>query len=392
MDYILLLILLSPYTAWVALVYFAVDGYKKKYTFKSTPINWCLVALAGIAIVSGILNQDLLSIGGAAVFLAFIGMNNWMAHRLTSLEKIETLVRRFWHISLVTGFIGVIEKVASKFVDMSWFAKLFFNPTYFPTKLTYRTMSTFGNPNIAGDWFAILALISFFLMEKEVRNPKASFKYKLGAILFTANLMFTGSKGALVAFVIGIIFYCVLKKSKQLWHNLSVIMLFIGVSLVFSFDLFNSMNFRNEIWRKCFVMISEKPLFGSGFMGILNRIGEPHAHNIWISITTSLGFMGLIVLLFFSFVVFKYGIHTMREKVTMSRLNMSIMAILFIHGFVDFTLLAPQTSMLFMGVAQMMYLLSKQTSLAKQKQTKVYRVKKQVLSSSGFVKMHSKLG
>lgn len=391
MDYILLLILLSPYTAWVALAYFTVDGYRKNYTFTSTPINWCLIALAAVSAASGILNHDLLSLGGAVVFFAFVGMNNWMEHHLTSLEKIEILVRRFWHLSLLTGFIGIVEKVASTFIDMSWFAKLFFNPTYFPTQSTYRTMATFGNPNIAGDWFAILALISFFLMEKEADNPKVSLKYKLGAILFTANLMFTGSKGALVAFVIGIIFYCVLKQSKQLWHTLSVIMLFIGVTLVFSFDLFNSMNFRNEIWRKCFVMISEKPLLGSGFMGILDRIGEPHAHNIWISMTTSLGFVGLAVLIVFSIVVFKYGLHTIKEKVSMSRLNMSIMAILFIHGFVDFTLLAPQTSVLFLGVAQMMYLLSKQTSLAKQKQTKIYRVKKHVLASSALTKMHSKL-
>lgn len=391
MNYILLLVLLSPFTAWLTLVYFAYDGIKNKYRVTWTPVNVCLLMLVILSTLSGILNGDFLSIGGAMVFAAFIGMNTWMENRVPSIKKLEMVLNRFWHLGLFTGVLGVFEKAASHFWDMSWYAKLFFNPTYFPTKETYRTMATFGNPNIAGDWFAILALISFYLMEKESSDPRASKKYRLGAILFTANLMFTGSKGALIAFVVGIIFYCVLKKSKQLWHQLSILMVFIGGILFLSFDLFDSMNFRNDIWRRCFQMISEKPWFGSGFWGIYDRMGEPHAHNIWISITTSLGFFGLLILMVFSYFVLKESVQIIRAKMSMSRLSLSILAILFVHGIVDFTLLAPQTSVLFFGTVQFIHLLSRQTSAYKLKQPRVYRVKKQMASKSIGHKIHSKL-
>lgn len=390
MNYLLLLVLLSPFTAWVVLAYFAFDTHKKGYPMVFSSINCCLLALAGISAISGLLNADLLSIGGSLVFIAFMYMNVWMHRHLDSNEKIEKVLRRFWFLSLVTGVIGVVEKSASLIWDMSWFAKLFFNPTYYPTKETYRIMSTFGNPNIAGDWFAILALISFYLMEKTTDNAKQSRQYMFGAVLFVANLMFTGSKGALIAFIVGIIFYCTLKKSKQLWHSLSIIMIFIGSSLIFSFDLFKTMNFRNEIWRRCFSMISEKPLFGSGFLGIYEKMGEPHAHNIWISLTTSLGFTSLIVLTIFSVIIVKHGIYIIKENVNMGRLTMSMMAILFVHGFVDFTLLAPQTSVLFFATAEIIYLLSKQTSELNVKQPKVYRLKKSMVRPYPYYKVQSK--
>lgn len=371
MNTALIMIFLSPFTAWLVLAYALYDGLKKRPRRPLDAIDKCLLALSALSVVSGVLNGDWLSIGGAFVFIGFVYFNRWLKAHLTSKDKVEKLLERFWHLGLLTGGIGVLEKAASIFIDMSWFPKLFFNPTYYPTAESYRIMSTFGNPNIAADWFAILALLSFYFMEKGRKH------YKAGAILFVANLMFTGSKGALVAFVVSIIFYCVLKKSKQLWHYLSGVMVFIGITLTVSFDLFDSINLRGEIWRRCLQMIHEKPIFGSGFYGIYQRMGEPHAHNIFISITTSLGVAGLIAGIALSLFCLKDGIHIVRHKVPMSRLLLSVMAVLFIHGLVDFTLLAPQTSVLFFGTMQLMRLLSEQTSSEK---ARVYRLKKTDLS------------
>lgn len=330
----------------------AVYVIRKKYRFDSNPLNIGLVSLAIISFISGLLNKDAFSLGASAILLTYLSMNVWFKNNCLTYDKINDVLSKVWHLCIISGVIGIIEKIIASFWDITWYVKWFWNPTFFPDSSSYRILSTFGNPNIAGDWFAILILISFYFIDKEKDNLKQQFKYGVGGILFTANLILTGSKGALVSFVVAVIGYCLIKNSRKMWRYLIGIMIVIVAFFGHYIQLFQTMNFRNAIWLKCIDLIGKKPIFGWGFSGIFKEIGEVHGHNIWISITASLGFVGLIVFLIMSVYILDKSVVLIKSKISMSPLFVSVLLLLFIHGIVDFTILAPQTGIIFFATMQ----------------------------------------
>lgn len=389
LDKLLLLILLSPYTAWVPLGICAVYVIHKKYKFESNPLNFGLVCMAIISGISGALNKDILSIGGSGILLMYMTMNIWFSNHYNTSDKVESLVKKVWHLSIITGFIGILEKLIASFWDITWYVKWYWNPTFFPSPENYRILSTFGNPNIAGDWFAALIIISFYFVDKEKDNFKSQLKYILGGILFTVNLVFTGSKGALVAFVVAVIGYCFVKNSKKMWHYLTGLMIFIIVTFGYSVKLFETMNFRNKIWMKCIDLIGQKPIFGWGFFGIYKEIHEVHGHNIWISITTSLGFVGLVIFVLMTLYVIERSFVLIKHNVPMGPLFTSIMLLLLIHGIVDFTILAPQTGILFFASLQIINsLAAEQEALAPAVSTYQVSLLKQSIDYMKLVLVH----
>ncbi len=347
MNRSLLLIVGSPFTAWLPLLFCVKKIIKKSTQIVLHPVNLGVIGLFFCSIVSALYNQDVLSFLASFILLLYLILIRWVRDELTSFEKIHRFLRELWVLSLIPALLGILERMISTQVEMTWLVKLFWNPTYFPIISNYRIMSTFGNPNVAGDWFGMMSLLSFYFLEHCGHSKK-----KLiisGNVLFLCNLILTGSKGAMIAYMLSAFVFAILKHSKNTWKFL---IFFLGISILGTiafFNLFETYNSRNLIWQGCLEIISKSPIYGCGILGIYPILHEVHGHNLLISISASLGLLGLLVTLYLLLYIVRTLWRLNQNRVRMAPVLTSLQVFLLAHSVVDFTIIAPQIGIMFFG-------------------------------------------
>lgn len=345
------LIILSPFTAWIPLLKWFMRMLRSKTGFTINPLHIGLLVLFFWSVVSGLMNGNRLSVLTSGVFLLYFGLCVWFENYCYEEEHMLVLIEQVWKISLVSAFIGIGEKIISTFWDISWIVKLFWNPTYFPTKMNYRILSTFGNPNVAGDWFGIMTLVSLYLMDQNY--GKKRIVYGLSSALFAVNLFLTGSKGAFIGFFVAIVAYSLMKNCKKTWIIFGLMMSLVVALLVLFPNVYETVNPRNEIWAKCFELIKKQPIVGWSMMGIYQQIHEVHAHNIWISLFTALGLVGFVAFLGIKWYLIESIYNLIKKKMKMVQLLLAVQVFIFSHGIFDFTIIAPQVGILFISTCAM---------------------------------------
>ena len=119
-------------------------------------------------------------------------------------------------------------------------------------------------------------------------------------------------------------------------------------------------------------MIKLKPITGWGLMGITDHGAYfmkgyyyatlYHGHNIWITIMTSLGTVGLFIYAYMKINLFRDLKILHAKKCRMVPMLAGIQAVIIGHGFVDFTMIAPQIGLLFIASSAIISALVKQYS------------------------------
>ena len=179
-----------------------------------------------------------------------------------------------------------------------------------------RIFSTIANPNFLADF----CLFCFFIaLGRFLYEPKKSLAVLMG--LLAANIMFTLSKGAWLAFAAGVFlfgaiyfnFFSEKYKSHRLKYNLLISAVLLAAVLaagIFTAKRMQSVNFRLSTWRSALEMTEEKPVFGMGkgsFQFIYTAYKRPeifymegihngetqHAENYPLEQSTELGLVGL---------------------------------------------------------------------------------------------------
>ncbi|MBF4695715.1 O-antigen ligase family protein [Fusibacter ferrireducens] len=348
MNRSLLLIVGSPFTAWLPLFLGAKKSINRSTKIVLHPVTIGVIGLFFCAVISSVYNRDGLSFLASFVFVLYFFLIHWVRDELLSFERIHRLLRALWVISLMPALWGILEKMISTQIEMTWMVKLFWNPTYFPTVENYRIMSTFGNPNVAGDWFGMMSLLSFYFLEHCDYNKKRLIIS--GNILFLCNLILTGSKGAMTAYMLSTFVFAMLKHSKNTWRFLIFFSGLSALGIMMFFNLFETYNSRDLIWQGCIEIIKKSPMFGCGLLGIYPRIHEVHGHNLLISISASLGVLGLSITLYLLAYIVRTLWQLNRNKVRMAPILTSLQVFLLAHSTVDFTILAPQIGIIFFGI------------------------------------------
>lgn len=341
----ILLTVLSPFTAFIPAVVMLYIAHKNKLLIYLNPLNIGIALIFFSASLSGLFNKDRLSILLSFGLLLYLGLSVYIQNHYTEETKIEKLLHQIMMLSLIAVFIGLLEKLSSFYWDMRWVSNLFWSPTYIPSQTAYRIYSTFGNPNVAADWFACMFLISIYFIQKS--HNKLRLLYVLSAFLFVFSMMLTGSRGAMLGLEIAILTYAVFTKSKK--ARIILITTFCLVIVVaLTLPVMNhSVNSRTALWQQCLILSNQKPLLGWGLLGIYRQLGEIHGHNIWITLLTTLGFTGLCIYLSIKLYLFKSLMDLFSQGCTLVPLLASIQVFILGHGLVDFTLLLPQVGMLF---------------------------------------------
>jgi O-antigen ligase len=298
-----------------------------------------------------------------------------MENSFISEEKILGFYLGLLYLSVIPGIIGIAQKICAEWFNITLIKRLI----YSTPELDGRIYSTFSNPNIAGGWFAAMLLIAvFFWSRKEFKH-----RWILGLmmLLYSINLMLTGSRGAIMGLAAASIVFLVIKNG---WRKLVIpgalllIMLILSlipsdgsfISSLMGHALSSSFDSRYPIWKGSIEMIFEKPMLGWGLMGIYEKGAlffyktDPvfHAHNIWLSILSTLGLAGFYVYLVMKAYII-YGLGMLKKaNCSLTPLLASIQVLVIVHGFVDCIICVPQTGILFITCSAFIASLSRSFS------------------------------
>lgn len=349
----------------------------RKVTIYKNQWNIGLFLLFIWSLIVSVVNQSFTSIVASFGLFMYLCISIFLQNFCQDENKVEKIGRYLVCFSFLSGIFGIVEKVMDVYFKYNIWAK-FLKFTSQPV-FNDRIYSTFGNPNVAGNWFAIMILLGLYFCSNTSKNKKIF--YGISTLVFIIALYLTGSRGAFMGLLFGLfIFYFLKGNKKDRWVFITIFILTAIVTFMPSQILENVIghNFdgsfasRLGIWNGCLKMIKIKPIIGWGLMGITEH-GEQfmkgyyyatlfHGHNIWITIMTSLGIVGLSIYAYMKINLFR-NLKVLHEKnCRLVPMLAGIQAVIIGHGLVDFTMIAPQTGLLFIASSAIISALAKQYS------------------------------
>ncbi|HAZ37504.1 MAG TPA: hypothetical protein DEF85_06120 [Clostridiaceae bacterium] len=352
------LLIFSPYLAVIPMV---ASGYKmisKVNMDYKNKWNWGMLFLFIWSFTVGVFNKNPVSASMSLIILVYFFLSIYLEYNYNDEEKIEGLLKKVIIISTFSAIVGVIERITEKSYNPNIFKYIFGMYPQFLVKGKCRISGTFGNPNIAGAWFSAMVIICLYFFQNS--NKLKKIYYFSDMILFSVVLLWTGSRGALIGLAFGLIFYAYYKGHKKeiIFLAISFTMLFL---LAFIFpeifykgrDLIGTIDGRVEIWKKCLSMFKDKPITGWGLAGtyyakdfLYHGRRVYHGHNIWITIATTMGIVGLSVYVYMKWYVFNQISLLDSYGSRLTPLLAGLEAIIIGQGLVDFIICTPQGGML----------------------------------------------
>jgi len=134
-------------------------------------------------------------------------------------------------------------------------------------------------------------------------------------------------------------------------------------------NLINSIKDRMNIWINCLNLFKVKPFTGWGLLGIYFADGNIyqytrtfHGHNIWITLATTLGVIGLGVFIYLECYIFDQLILLSKNKCRLVPLLAGLQMIIIGQGLMDFTIMNPQGGIVFFGCSAIITSLALQYS------------------------------
>lgn len=364
MIILVLLTVMSPYTIIIPIIYMTYIVLFKKVSIDKNYWNIGLCLLFSWSLIVGVINYSFASIAVSFVLFMYLCVSVVLQDYCENENKVEKLYMYLLCFSLFSAIFGIVEKTIYMYFHYNIWAK-FLQITSQPV-FNNRIYSTFGNPNVAGNWFAIMIIVGLYFCSTTSKTTKVF--YQTATFLFVIALFLTGSYGALIGLLFGAFTFYILKDNKKdMWL---VVTIFIITAVVIfmpsqilknatGHDFNESFISRIGIWKGCLKMIKIKPFTGWGLMGITDQGANfmkgyyyatlYHGHNIWITIITTLGAVGLSIYAYMKVNLFRdlKILHVQNCRVV--PMLAGIQAVVIGHGLVDFTMIAPQTGLLFIA-------------------------------------------
>ena len=352
------LIVFSPYLSIISVGTGAYFSIKNKRKIFNNIWNVSMIFLVAWSIVSGIVNKNYLSFGASLIILLFAFMGIGLEENFCKEEKITKLLKYALFISIGSAFVGILEKITPIQHIPGWWEYLFGIYQFGAKKVSPRITGTFGNQNVAGTWYSTILLISLYFYF----GAKGKSKKLYGALilLFSVVLLLTGSRGAILGLIAGLIAYIYFTGNLKKAWGISIALI-TGIIIMFKFPkyfprgdiLYLSLDKRGIIYEKSLEMILEKPFTGWGFLGtyIYPGLKEFHSHNILLTIGSSLGFVGLTIFVFMNYYLIKEIFYLKQNKYALTPLFASIITLIFVQGIFDCTIVNPQAGIIYFGLA-----------------------------------------
>lgn len=324
------------------------------------PVGFLLLFLWSLFVA--IMNMHSLSALASLAFLGFFGISIYVQNTFRTEKQAEELLRYVFLFTLGSAFFGILEHFYVINREPSWWKYIFGLCTVVENEENLlRITGTFGNPNLAATWYAVMILVGYYFWEKAQVYWKG---FYFGAlVVLIAVLIMTESRGGITGLFLGLIVYDFFSgKRGALFFRLG----FILSALIFLFHypqwfprgsfFFSTMDLRGAIWQNCWNMFLIQPVTGWGLLGIYfadhnvyQYLRVLHAHNTLLSLATMLGLGGLLIFVRMEWGILKDILFLSRRKCCLLPLLTGVQAVFIGHGLCDFTLMGPQIGILFAG-------------------------------------------
>lgn len=344
------MIIFSPVTAVIPGIYATYLIIKNKMNVERNYLNIGLLILFAWSMIVAILNNSILSFIGTLMLLAYFSVGVMSQKYFDSKQKINKFLKYLTYFTVLTAINGITEKIT--FICLG--------------KPEHRIISSYGNANMTGAWFASTILIILYL-KSIVNDKKEDRLYTASMIIILIGLLLTESSGAIIAFVVSVSSFYILRYLKDFKKLVVALMCIAIVCLIFIVlgnkgqahglvnEVNNSFTSRYDIWVGSLKMISEKPLMGWGMLATLEKGNiyfshngnSIHSHNIYLTFLVTGGIIGLTIYLYIKYKILNtlYRLYKRKESFLPLLVSLNLMGI--VQGLVDCPLYAPQLGMLF---------------------------------------------
>lgn len=323
--------------------------YRENKKIKVDTFDIAIFAMCGV-IVYGVLNSYALSgsVLPAAVYILFV--SSFYVIRRAAHEKdfLNTLLNLIVFVSAVVSLYGIYQKLTGQ-AETTW------TDTEMFEEMGGRIYSTFGNPNVFGEYLLMVMPITFGLMLKSASaNRKAVY---LGVFLLqTVCMILTYSRGCWIGIVLAMAVMMVFTRRK-----LTSLMVFAVLLVPFFLPetimqrlmsignvADTSTSYRVYIWQGTLRMLKDfwycgvgigEAAFGNVYPSYsLNAVSAPHAHNLYLHILSETGILGMGTVLVLIVLFYKYissaAISNPENKITAVSLGTAMIGYL-VQGMFD---------------------------------------------------------
>lgn len=377
MAILVLLTVISPYTTVIPIIYMVYMVLFKKVRIYKNHWNIGLCLLFIWSLIVGVINYSFTSFIVSFALFMYLCVSIFLQNYCKNEKIVEKIYMYLVSFSLISVIFGIIEKVIYVYFNFNIWSK-FLQMTSQPI-VNDRIYSTFGNPNVAGNWFAVMIIVGLYFCSITSKTRKLF--YQTVTLLFVITLYLTGSRGAFIGLLCGLFIFYLLKGSKKdMWLFITIFIITVAVTFMpeqisknvtaHAFD--DSFISRLGIWKGCIKMIKIKPFTGWGLTGITDHGAEfmkgyyyatlYHGHNIWITIMTTLGGVGLSIYAYMKINLFRNLKILHVQNCRLVPMLAGIQAVIIGHGLVDFTMIAPQAGLLFIASSAIISSLVKQNN------------------------------
>lgn len=372
-QFLYISILFSPILPGVALLALGLATpffLKGKWVIKGWP-EGVFLGFVCLSLISWLFNPyllfDWIPIGLIPIlfFSLYYLLTVWIKQILDwSWQQVQQIYIQFWYVGFYVAGVTILQRVGLIPTEKT---PLFYVLGFYPMQQaeSVRSIGTASNSNLAAAMLICLALLSIYA----VSILKVNW-HKVGAfgafVLFCIAIWCTGSRGAWVGLVLGLL--------VQVWmtgNRKRAVLLFTGL-VILSFviytnktlipreeTLFATYDVRVRVWQNSFAIFQDNWLFGVlplHFGELFEKMtGEYlfHAHNVFLGIAVEYGIFGL--LLFVALIVvtthrarrWRKSANTKEEK-RLAGVLISLIFALLGHGMYDYPIIAPQIGLIFM--------------------------------------------
>lgn len=350
--------LMLIYLIFVSFVFIITLIYKKDFYLYKNFIHIPIILYLVLIVIATFTSINISgSFRDLAIHLSAISFVFVMINSIKTKQSFNNLLSILVFTATIVALYGIFQYIVGVDIEKKW-VDVTNNP-----EIKTRVFSVFGNPNILAEYLIMCTPISIALFW----NTKKLFKkviFLVTTLILFITIVLTFSRGGWIGFAFGIFVFVILVEKKLLLSLIPISLISVFIlpqSIVSRIQTIGSLKdssnaYRVKIWKITLDVIRDHWITGVGFGYIpfkqtfetyIRTMPVYHAHNTFLETIAEVGFTGFIIFSIMLFVIYKYGIKTIKVtedkfiKVVMAGLLASFSSILF-HGLVESVLYLPK--------------------------------------------------
>lgn len=292
------------------------------FKFRHTPLDAPVALFALVLFISAVTSfAPVSSIKIFLVYFAFVLGFYLTVNAVRTKSQLYALIISMLFAGVLVALYGIYQHIFGFAEGTTW------TDTEMFEDIATRVVSTFGNPNVLGEYLLLLIPVSagYILSRPSAFNKTISIGI---TALLAVCMVFTYSRGNWIGLIVAMILFCMFYDGRIAW--LGVLAAFF-VPVLMPQTVINrfmsigdttdtSTSYRVYIWMGSIAMLKDYWMSGIGLGSdafnmiypfySYSGIVAPHSHNLYLHILVENGIMGMVVFLVIVFTYYRMAIST----------------------------------------------------------------------------------